>query len=144
MLAKLFRTSEGNIPFLQIIIGAILGAVGMFIYAKFFRPKILYEENIHSPIRPSVADGPGPEDTREGNTVKINNKSVPAPVMATSDSAPVLFDIGTLHDSRNRLPQLPSLKQLQDDDDEEEEDEDEDDDDEDEVEDHVLSSAPPF
>lgn len=43
MFSKLLTSSDGKIPFLQIIIGAILGAIGMFVYAKFWKPKILFE-----------------------------------------------------------------------------------------------------
>jgi hypothetical protein len=45
--SKLFTASDGKIPFLQILIGIIVGAIGMFIYVKFWKPKILFD-NVES------------------------------------------------------------------------------------------------
>ncbi len=37
MLTKLFSTADGKIPFVQIILGIILGAAGMYIYFRFYK-----------------------------------------------------------------------------------------------------------
>lgn len=128
MIAKLFRTSEGSIPFMQIILGAIIGAIAMLVYAKFCKPKILYDETVTIPIGPSVADPRLPQ-----NQVKVSGKNVPAPVVAQTESAPVLFDIASIAPIQNdiQMPQLPSLHEIEDEDTEESEEEDDEDEDED-------------
>ena len=42
MISKMLTTADGKIPFLQIIIGVIVGAIGMFLYAKFCKPPWLF------------------------------------------------------------------------------------------------------
>ena len=42
-MSKFLTASDGKIPFLQILIGIIVGAIGMFIYAKFWKPNMLFE-----------------------------------------------------------------------------------------------------
>jgi hypothetical protein len=42
-MRTLFTTSDGKIPFLQIFVSLIIGAVAMFLYAKIYKPKILFE-----------------------------------------------------------------------------------------------------
>jgi hypothetical protein len=46
MLTRLFATSDGKIPFLQILVGVIIGAIGMFVYAKFWKPKLLFDHKL--------------------------------------------------------------------------------------------------
>lgn len=54
-MSKFLTASDGKIPFLQILIGIIVGAIGMFVYAKFWKPKMLFEnENLEIP-QPQIA-----------------------------------------------------------------------------------------
>ena len=42
MISKLLATSDGKIPFLQILIGLIVGAIGMIVYVKFKKPDFIF------------------------------------------------------------------------------------------------------
>jgi hypothetical protein len=54
-MGSLFTTADGQVPFFQIILGLIIGAVMMLIYAKFFRPPfIVGDDYIFEPILPMV------------------------------------------------------------------------------------------
>lgn len=55
MFGKLLTASDGKIPFVQIVIGVIIGAIAMFLYAKFWKPKMLFDDssNSLSPTRES-------------------------------------------------------------------------------------------
>lgn len=44
MFMKLLTMTDGKIPYTQIAIGIILGAIGMLIYAKICKPKFLNED----------------------------------------------------------------------------------------------------
>jgi hypothetical protein len=45
-LLSLFKTSDGEVPFLQILLGLLLGIIGTFAYFKFYKPFMCGEKTI--------------------------------------------------------------------------------------------------
>lgn len=43
MFSKFLAGVDGKIPIFQIVLGVIIGAIAMFLYAKFMKPSFLYE-----------------------------------------------------------------------------------------------------
>lgn len=120
MLWKLFSV-DGKIPFVQIVIGILLGVLGMYVYTNFYKKR----GGIIS-ISPEGAV-----------TRKVNGSPQAAQVLASA-AAPVLLDVNKqFRPGRNvpGMPRLPVISETQSDTDESEEEEDEDEDDEDDVED---------
>ena len=54
IISKLFMTSDGSIPFIQIAVGIILGALGMFLYARFYMytPQVTRQQQPQQQIQP--------------------------------------------------------------------------------------------
>lgn len=36
---------NGSIPYVQILLGILVGAIGMYVYAKMYKPKFLYDDD---------------------------------------------------------------------------------------------------
>jgi hypothetical protein len=120
-IAKMLTASDGKIPYLQILIGVAIGVIGMFFYAKFCRPKILFEETSIA-LDPVAANDQLLAQTATATRMKA--KAVPAPVHAQTNASPVLLDIRTLVPNEKNMPKLP-MEELTEDETEDEEDEDE-------------------
>jgi hypothetical protein len=136
MVTKLLMVN-GSIPYLQIIIGIIIGAIGMFIYAKFYRPKILYDDDVFiedvvvkkSDMRPS---GTKKQQLQQQQQQQDNILDDDVNVTFTQQPPPTFIDLrGTIP---MPMPNLSAMYQKQeyeeqseddDDDDEEEEDDEE-------------------
>jgi hypothetical protein len=136
MFAKLFTAGNGKIPFIQIILGVIIGAVGMLVYAKFYKPKLLFPESQSLPRRTAADIPTGREKTaaQAGKETDTRGKASGASASAQTGyeghghlvGAPVMLDLGSLQ--VGHAPELPipaAFEQIE----ELDEDEDEDDDD---------------
>lgn len=146
MLAKLFTTGDGRIPFVQIALGIIIGAVGMLIYARFYKPKILFPESTSSTStvaapapQPSIStkrQAQQPSDQRQRTALRSASEFESSAALV---GAPVLLDLGTLHPgNQGGAPELPLPEMFDRRDDEEDEDDGSHDDDEDELDEEEI------
>lgn len=139
MLQKLFTTADGKIPFIQIALGAIIGAIGVLIYVRFYKPKILFPSTPTS-SQHKVQEARVPLK-RKVETGRSDDQRIRQQPGYDPDEglvgAPVVLDLGTLHPGGPRAPELPmpTMFPPQEDDmgSDDEDDEDEDEIDEDEV-----------
>ncbi len=110
MFLKLFTTSDGKIPFIQIALGAIIGAIGVLIYVRFYKPKILFPDKPATLSHPRVQARPPVPSKRK---VESSNEPRvrPPPGYNPEDvlvGAPVVLDLDTLHQQGGpRAPELP-------------------------------------
>lgn len=120
MLTNLFIASDGKIPYVQIIVGIVIGAIGMLIYAKFFKPQF-------------ILDTLNDRKSKSATTVKQQQQQQQK--KSSSKSNPVVLDLHTLaHQNATEkqpisMPKFPTLSTLstvsqEDDDDDDEDDED--------------------
>ena len=118
MFAKLFTTGEGKIPFVQIALGVIVGAIGMLIYARFYKPKILFPEQSAPQLRraaPAVAAKPLGKRKDSGNggpsvTIAEHQQQRGYEADDALVGAPVILDLGILQTGSGvglRAPELP-------------------------------------
>src|SRR3954468_20982155 len=90
MFKRLFTSADGKIPFLQIIIGIVLGAISMFAYCKFCKPKLLFGEKVVDLLVPepaaAVRKNGRPKNILHGRTappVKVYHPETIVPPVAT-------------------------------------------------------------
>jgi len=126
MLGKLFTTADGKIPFLQIAIGILLGAVAMFLYAKFYKPKLLFQDSIALvPGRAEVGVPKAPSVVAPHQTQQTVS---PLPMEATTLAQPSFLDLNDVTaGGQIQMPKLGNYKQEEytnEDTDDEEDDED--------------------
>ena len=130
MIGKLLTGSDGKIPYMQILIGILIGAIGMLVYAKMMRPKILFEDNIKVPIGPSILQGKQPKNV-------LKQRTPAQPVVAQTSAVPVQVDMNSWKPGKMNAPSLPPLFELHpsetEDDTETEEDEDEEEDEQEQI-----------
>lgn len=124
MLGKLLRASDGSIPFVPIMVGIIIGAIAMFAYAKFWKPKILFDRG-YSFTSASRIPRRIDENGDDGNNNNNNNLAVAGPqqhpqaqpVMTTIDatalSQPAFIDIRQMAAGQIPIP-MPQLQTMYD------------------------------
>lgn len=67
---KLFATADGKIPFLQIIVGIIIGAISMFAYIKFGKPKFIFDDKSKPSPTVTIESTETLVSPKEKNTLK--------------------------------------------------------------------------
>ena len=96
MLGKLLTTADGKIPYLQIAIGIIIGIIGMFAYAKFYKPKILFEDSLlAAPVTNGKRRVDQQQQQQQSIHQQINEPQVEA-VETTTISTPSFIDISQM------------------------------------------------
>ena len=131
---------DGKIPVLQILIGIIIGAIGMFLYAKFYRPKVLYETELIEEIKAEngkQVKGTVRQQKSQQQPTQVQREQV---IVETTDGnsgnnghhmpGPSFVDLRQIPLA---MPKLSAMYAEQEDYPEDEEDEDEDEDDEQEI-----------
>ena len=99
MLTKLLMDSQGNIPYMQILIGIIIGAVAMLAYAKFCRPKILFADELTIPIGPGIKSPP-PNFKKMKKEESENNVQQPVQIKIKPPTLPQM-PIATVYESED-------------------------------------------
>jgi hypothetical protein len=130
MLGKLFTTADGKIPFLQIAIGIMIGALAMFIYAKFYKPKILFQDtypSLRSPTKiPPQIDTNAQEQSHAHAHLQV--QSAPKQSVGRVPGHPTFLDMNDISPSEQvKMPKLPQIYKQDEYSNEEEEKEDDDD-----------------
>lgn len=128
-IGKLFTTSDGKVPFVQIALGLIIGAIGVLVYVRLYKPAFLFAPSTTALAQPrSIA-------VRPSNKRKTEIKNVDEPRERQQPGydpedglvgAPVILNMGTL---QPRAPELPAAMFPVEEDESEDDDEDEIDDD---------------
>jgi hypothetical protein len=136
-IGKLFTTSDGKVPFIQIALGLIIGAIGVLVYVRFYKPAFLFPPSTTSaPQRSSITVRPAGKRKPEGKVAE-DARERHQPGYDPEDGligAPVVLNMGTLQPGP-RAPELPMPTMYPVDDEEESED---DDDDEEEIDDDEV------
>ncbi len=134
-IGKLFTTSDGKVPFVQIALGLILGAIGVLVYVRFYKPAFLFPPSTTSTQQRSIPVRPTGKRKPEGKVAE-ESRERHQPGYDPDDGligAPVVLNMGTLQPGPH-APELPMPTMYPVDD----EDESEDDDDEEEIDDDEV------
>ncbi|KAJ3135633.1 hypothetical protein HDU90_003708 [Geranomyces variabilis] len=138
MLQMLFSTADGKIPFIQIALGAITGAIGVLIYVRFYKPKILFPDAPTVSNRHRVVVQPRPLPKRRVDNGRSEEQRMRQQPGYDPDEgligAPVVLDLGTLHPGGAPELPMPAMFPPQEEDPESDDDDDKDDEDIDEEE----------
>lgn len=93
MLGKLLYASDGKIPFLQIALGIIIGVVGFFVYAKYYRPVILFNDS--KPNSLSSTDSQAKVTTKRETIKEPSPTSSPDVIVSAPSFPPMnMFGLG--------------------------------------------------
>jgi len=124
MLTKLLSV-DGKIPVLQILIGILIGAIGMFVYAKFYRPKILYEtetveelktengKQIKNTVKQQIQQQPTQRQQQQQQQQQRNEQII-SEVEPAEISAPSFIDIRQVGAIPLAMPKLSTMYREQD------------------------------
>ena len=107
-MLKFLQASDGKMPFMQILLGIVVGALGMFVYVKFWKPKILF------PVA-SITEKMQVSKTPTSTTKKTQQSVSNVPVQNQPPQGcpiPSFIDFSSLNISRPQtaMPKLPSFE----------------------------------